>query len=257
MARSAKRPEPRAPEYGMARLAAGTVGGLVARNPLFVGGATAFLVALSFVSANALWYQPHRHSGAFFATRDYTGGLQEPRQTVIRIERSSEAKPRPVADPALEQVQTVLKELGYYDGEVDGLSGPATRRAIETYQSKMGLLASGKVDAELLDHLGAGPTTAGIAPVPTPREAPVFDEPVDMDEAVEATPAVATVADERIRRIQAGLRAFGNDDIEIDGVAGSRTRGAIREFQAIFGLSETGEPDEVLEAKMREAGLVN
>ena len=44
--------------------------GLIARNPTLVGGATAFLVALSFVSANALWYQPHAHSGAFFATRD-------------------------------------------------------------------------------------------------------------------------------------------------------------------------------------------
>ncbi len=43
--------------------------GLIARNPTLVGGSTAFLVALSFVSANALWYQPHAHSGAFFATR--------------------------------------------------------------------------------------------------------------------------------------------------------------------------------------------
>ena len=44
---------------------------LIARNPTLVGGSTAFLVALSFVSANALWYQPHAHSGAFFATRDF------------------------------------------------------------------------------------------------------------------------------------------------------------------------------------------
>ena len=42
------------------------------RNPALAGGATAFLVALSFVSANALWYQPYAHSGAFFATRDFS-----------------------------------------------------------------------------------------------------------------------------------------------------------------------------------------
>ena len=46
---------------------------MVFRNPALVGGSTAFLVALSFVSANALWYQPHAHSGAFFVTRDFAG----------------------------------------------------------------------------------------------------------------------------------------------------------------------------------------
>ena len=45
------------------------VGGTLARNPVLVGGTTAFIVALSYVSANAIWYQPHFHSGAFFATR--------------------------------------------------------------------------------------------------------------------------------------------------------------------------------------------
>jgi peptidoglycan hydrolase-like protein with peptidoglycan-binding domain len=62
---------------------------------------------------------------------------------------------------------------------------------------------------------------------------------------------------ERIVRIQAGLKAFGNDGIELDGVVGARTRSAIREFQSLFGLPLTGEPDEALYAKMREIGLTN
>jgi peptidoglycan hydrolase-like protein with peptidoglycan-binding domain len=58
-------------------------------------------------------------------------------------------------------------------------------------------------------------------------------------------------------KIQAGLKAFGNDKIEIDGVMGNRTRAAIREFQSLFGLPVTGEPSEEVYAKMREIGLTN
>ena len=58
-------------------------------------------------------------------------------------------------------------------------------------------------------------------------------------------------------RIQAGLKAFGNDDIEIDGVVGAKTRSAIQEFQALFGLPETGDPDPAVDAKMQEIGLTN
>ncbi|TGR62427.1 peptidoglycan-binding protein, partial [Mesorhizobium sp. M2D.F.Ca.ET.223.01.1.1] len=32
---------------------------------------------------------------------------------------------------------------------------------------------------------------------------------------------------------------------------------AIKEFQALFGLPETGEPDEAVYVKMREIGLTN
>ena len=60
-----------------------------------------------------------------------------------------------------------------------------------------------------------------------------------------------------ILKIQAGLKAFGNDGMEIDGVIGSKTRAAIKEFQSLFGLPVTGEPDEKLYAKMREIGLTN
>ncbi len=78
---------------------------LIARNPTLVGGSTAFLVALSFVSANAIWYQPHAHTGAFFATRDYLrhdAAETPPEETTILIERPAADAPRPAeGDPAL------------------------------------------------------------------------------------------------------------------------------------------------------------
>ena len=50
--------------------------------------------------------------------------------------------------------------------------------------------------------------------------------------------------------------AFGNEGIDVDGMMGTKTRNAIREFQSIFGLPVTGEPDEKLYRKMRELGYV-
>lgn len=242
------------------RQGASMLGAAVARNPILVGGMTAFLVALSYVSANALWYQPHFHAGAFFSTREtaYVGPPppeepgDAPTETTIRIERDSHVvAPPPAGDPVVKQVQSVLKELNFYDGDVDGLMGPNTRKAIERYRETVGLPANGDIDQQLVEHLGAATATAGIPrqPVPTPPSAKLSIVP-------EPRPAPDS-GDPRILKIQAGLKAFGNDGIEIDGVVGSRTRSAIREFQSLFGLPVTGEPDEELYRKMREIGLTS
>ncbi len=229
--------------------------GLIARNPTLVGGSTAFLVALSFVSANALWYQPHAHSGAFFATRDFlrpgavelSPGL--PDETTILIERPEPPR-QVVGDPTVKGVQETLKELNFYGGEVDGLFGPNTRVAIEAYQTKMGLTVTGTVDDSLLDQLGTGSVTPVVLPSPAPRE--------DVEEARNdnAAKPVSFTRDDRIARVQAGLKEFGNDAIEIDGVMGARTEAAIREFQSLFGLPVTGKADPTVHAKMKEIGLV-
>ena len=254
MARSAKQPEPRRRQSSLQTGVTGLFS-LVGRNPTLVAGSTAFLVALSFVSANALWYQPHAHSGAFFSTRGFAGPTTpEPQlpETTFQIERLAPA-PIDVAtsDPAIAQVQSILQTLKLYQGKVDGIAGPNTRQAIETYQSKMGLPVTGIVDSALMDQLGADPTTAGIVPIPPVRE-------VSTSRGVQPVSAPGTLAsDQRIMKIQAGLKAFGNDGIEIDGVLGSRTKSAILEFQALFGLPETGEPDEGVYAKMKEIGLTN
>ena len=229
--------------------------GLIARNPTLVGGTTAFLVALSFVSSNALWYQPHAHSGAFFATRDFLrpGAPALPDETTILIERPQEPR-HVVEDPTVKDVQETLRELNFYDGEVDGLFGPNTRVAIETYQSKMGLRVTGTVDDSLLDQLGTGSVKPAVLPSPAPREVAEPAVARTPDDAV-AKP-VSLVRDERIASVQAGLREFGNEAIEIDGLMGARTAAAIKEFQSLFGLEVTGEADQAVYAKMKEIGLV-
>lgn len=269
----------------------GGVAAFLMRHRMLVGGLTAFGVAFSYVAANAVWYQPHAHGSAFFATRPlaapagsaFASGTQEPAdgETVIRLEReeqASAAAPAPLpqtaqepsvetliaaplpnpaqvpmpavsprGDPVVEDVQRILAELKLYDGDIDGLTGPQTRSAIEGYRKMVGLSASAEIDDQLLTQLGARPREATGAP-PLPEGSPGTD-------LIETSSA--GVGDATVKRIQAGLKAFGNDGIEIDGVVGSRTRSAILEFQSLFGLPETGEPDEALYAKMREIGLTD
>jgi len=72
-------------------------------------------------------------------------------------EKSVEAVPAP-ATPALEplppagpykpsaqDIQTALKNAGFYSGNVDGKIGPKTKAAIEEFQKANGLTADGKV----------------------------------------------------------------------------------------------------------------
>ncbi len=249
MARSARRPR-RSTQRVLIEEAASAIGAAVARNPVLVGSGTAFLVALSFVSANALWYQPHFHDGAFFATRSQAYarpdlgrrglGRDEP-ETTFRLVRPQEtAAPKP--DETVKMVQSALAGLDLYEGPVDGIRGPNTRGAVAAYRERVGLPAGDAIDAALLAELGGAPTTAAVGPTPEPAPR---DEPG----------APAAGGDPTVARIQAGLKAFGNEGIEVDGVMGSRTESAIREFQTLFGLKVTGQPDAALVAKMKDVGL--
>jgi peptidoglycan hydrolase-like protein with peptidoglycan-binding domain len=266
--------------------------GAIMRNPVSVGGTTAFLVALGFISANALWYQPHFHDGAFFSTRapvtDAATFRNPEPQMILRevaptpqlldrpqrvettdtqVTESIETQQEPAmsGDPLVAKVQTILKGLDLYKGDVDGLTGPQTGTAITAYQKIVGLQETGQVDDALLTQLGiAQPASAGVDPeqvaaLPAVMEIPVKSvAPAPRPGAmVEPASIPAQAPDPTIVRVQAGLRAFGNDGIELDGKVGERTKRAIEEFQSLFGLPVTGVPDETVVAKMREIGLTD
>ncbi|MDN5927180.1 MAG: peptidoglycan-binding protein [Hyphomicrobiales bacterium] len=262
MGRNARRREP---VYGsFVRDALISAGEGVMRNPIGVGATTAFLVTFSFISANALWYQPHFYKEAFFSTRNTTGRQEIRPATPARTQpvparsaasvQPTPALPGPItapaaADPLVQKVQASLARLNLYSGPVDGLTGPQTGQAIAAYQKSVGLPASGHIDGFLLKRLDIldGATPANI-PAPSPRP--------EIDAAT--TQSVSPDADKsRIIKIQAGLKAFGNDGIELDGMMGPKTTAGVREFQSLFGLPVNGQPDAETYAKMRDVGLIN
>ena len=150
---------------------------MIARNPVLVGGSTAFLVALSYVSANAIWYQPHFLMPARFSRpasiESFPRAGADEQETTIRIVRQREPRPRPKSDPVVEQVQAHLEGLDFYDGAVDGITGPNTRKAIAAYQQKIGHRRFRR-DRQRSARSTAAPrqTASTVVPHPAPRRTP-------------------------------------------------------------------------------------
>jgi Putative peptidoglycan binding domain len=63
----------------------------------------------------------------------------------------------PVADTTVQAVQTELTQLGYYNGPVDGIFGPATRDAVAKYQMDKQLDVNGSLSPDTLQSLGVPP----------------------------------------------------------------------------------------------------
>jgi hypothetical protein len=57
-------------------------------------------------------------------------------------------------DRVIANVQAALQEMGYYQGEVDGLLGPLTREALTAYQADHGLYTTAVIDEPTLSSLG-------------------------------------------------------------------------------------------------------
>jgi len=62
--------------------------------------------------------------------------------------------------PTVTEIQTRLKNWGYYSGEVDGVYGSRTEKAVRWFQQKNGLSADGQVGDMTLAALGI-PTSGG------------------------------------------------------------------------------------------------
>jgi len=58
------------------------------------------------------------------------------------------------ADSTVTAVQQQLARQGYYRGEIDGIFGAETRRAVVRYQSDQGLRVTGNLNADTLQALG-------------------------------------------------------------------------------------------------------
>ena len=76
---------------------------------------------------------------------DYNDGAYYPRQY-------SPAEVTP-SQETIVAVQKELKKLGYYDGSIDGIAGPETRKAISWFQSVDKLSVSGRIDDPTLKAL--------------------------------------------------------------------------------------------------------
>ena len=124
-------------------------------------------------------------------------------------------------------LQTSLRDAGYYQGEVDGVYGPATVDAVEALQEAHGLPSTGTVDkataAALQDDLAAkGGATA--------------------QQELTTTAAV-----------QQTLKLAGFWDGPVDGEWTPALTEALKDFQTALGVEPTGTVDAATVAALEEA----
>jgi peptidoglycan hydrolase-like protein with peptidoglycan-binding domain len=241
------------------------IGARAAGNPMATGGSVSFAVVMFFVSTNALYYQPFAHKDAFFQTRSMDSYVAPvlPKLSSNAVAPGTKSESFKIAqddaplqvtnkDLQLVDIQSALANLNLYSGTIDGLPGPKTRQAIASFQQQAGLEPTGEVDPLLIDAIRTASIPA--AKVPAPKLKTVAAQPLPDVPAVESGDALS---DGDIKKLQAGLKAFGNESIEIDGKIGGKTKQAILEFQGLFQLNQTGEADRATLEKLQEIGLVS
>lgn len=147
----------------------------------------------------------------------------------------------PTATPSLEtlrigsqganviNLQERLKALGYYTGNVDGLFGTGTARAVTQFQRANGLGADGVAGAQTLTRLYSNSFVPAptVAPTAAPTSAPVTTllQMGDKGTAVKAM---------QQRLVDLGYLAVA------DGIYGVRTYNAVVAFQQRNGLTKDG-----------------
>lgn len=199
----------------------------------------------------------------------------------------------PNADLDVARLQQSLSALGIYKGEIDGFTGPQTREAVEQWQKIQAKLGNLKQNIAASENKPApvpvsvpvsGPSSDQIkklinreVPIPQPHpnsaaaKAQSSEKPsaglasrqsekasnAKLPAVVKPRPSKQQVTSQDIVRVQAGLKAFGNGKVSVDGIPDQTTRDAVREFQKLFNLPATGEIDANLIGKMREIGLIS
>ena len=124
-------------------------------------------------------------------------------------------------------LQKSLRDAGYYDGEVDGVYGPATVDAVEALQKAHGLPATGTVDKATAAALQGDLAAKG---------------------GVTAAQEVASTS-----AVQQTLKLAGFWDGPVDGKWTPELTEALMEFQTELGVEPTGTVDAATIAALEKA----
>ena len=155
-----------------------------------------------------------------------------PENTVKRDTEGAEAK----------TVQRRLKELGYYNGRVDGKFGYQSVNALKAFQEDNGLKADGVAGKSTYQVLfSENVLKKGATPTPVPEATPA---PGDEESGIPTEASYETLrkgtASAEVARMQQALIDLGYLTGEPDGNYGTATERAVRAFQKNNGLGADG-----------------
>ncbi|WP_413154501.1 peptidoglycan-binding protein [Bartonella sp. cb54] len=235
------------------------------KNTLLVVGLLLFTISFGFVSFNALFsqitiYQDVLPQMKFTSVPNIGQGTilfekeakfqADTHITSIPIPKNphQNSSSNSSAESTL-KMQKKLAKLGLYDGSLDGIEGPKTRRAIALWKQQTAdkmqntVIASPQIDEIALlikrSEIEMASKTTKTTDLPNPKAAVLKSSITD------------------IVQVQKALRNFGNYEVIVTGVEDQKTIDALKQFQKNFSLPITGKTDHKTLMKMREVGLLN
>ncbi len=219
---------------------------LLRRNPRDAIGIVVALAATTAVLVNGLYLQPGPHPAPIFSVRSRPVAT-EPTGSVVNVL----PRPRPAdlfsqkPDPSLTRraelmsdIQRELARRGFYDGPVDGVSGPKTEAAIQDFAEAAAIRPVPEPNEEFLRAMtrsNVKALTARSAPGSAARPDPIAE--------------LIVPSSRRVMAVQRALNEFGYGPIKATGVPGPDTRAGIEKFERERKLPITGQVSERL---MRE-----
>ncbi len=121
-------------------------------------------------------------------------------------------------------LQVVLKNYGYYTSKIDGDFGPASKKALKEFQSSNNLVSDGILGKNTCKTLN--------------NKKNVVKKTIKTNKSLSTNSQITQSTE--ILNIQNKLSELGLYSGEIDGINGSRTKIAIKNFQAKAGLTPDG-----------------
>ena len=177
-------------------------------------------------------------------------------------------------DQPTASAQQILKDQGFYYGDVDGRNSPETTAAIRRYQIRYGLKINGELNTETRRSLGVSAEQPSRSVAKKEVPTPLDDQPISPDTTareriispphplpnrgyppgvqpqtngvLDGTPyegASRDIQQQIIAHAQTMLARRGYYRSDIDGVYGPGTEFAVRAYQARVGLVVSGRFD--------------
>ena len=141
---------------------------------------------------------------------------------------------------AVKRLQSRLKELGYYDGRIDGGFGPMMVAAVKKAQEAFGMEQTGIADSAFQERAFAGAQSDAAADNAQAAAAPA-DDGVTLSNGSTGDAVV---------KLQISLREQGFYSGKADGGYGPNTVAAVKAAQAAFGMEQTGVADAAFQARL-------
>ena len=123
---------------------------------------------------------------------------------------------------AVTQLQTDLKQLGYYSADITGKFGQKTEAAVKEFQKDKKITADGVAGTKTLDAISAAIKAAGGS------------------SSSSTTGLKVGTTGDKVRQLQQDLTALGYYYGDISGHYGSLTQAAVKKFQKAKGISQDG-----------------